>query len=86
MVNYENFYNIAKLFEERNYTDSALTNYKKVIALNPQHSESHMRMGVIYLKKKQLNEAKRSFLMSLKYDPQNLACYFHELIFYNLSF
>jgi tetratricopeptide (TPR) repeat protein len=76
-ANYENYYYIAKLFEDRNYSDSALTNYKKVIALNPQHSESYMRMGVLYMKKQQLSEAKKSFLMSLKYDPQNLACYFH---------
>jgi tetratricopeptide (TPR) repeat protein len=75
--NYENYYNIAKLFEERNYSDSALTNYKKVIAINPSHSDSHMRMGVIYVKKQQLKEAKKAFLTSLKYDPQNLACYFH---------
>ena len=75
--NYENYYNIAKLFEQRNYSDSALTNYKKVIAINPQHSDSHMRMGIIYLKKQQMNEAKKAFLTSLKHDPQNLACYFH---------
>lgn len=75
--NFNNYFNIAKLFEERNFTDSALTNYKKVIAINPKHTLSHMRMGVIFLKKQQLNEAKKAFLTSLKVDPQNYTCYYH---------
>ena len=75
--NYNNYFNIAKIFEERNFTDSALTNYKKVIAINPQHALSHMRMGIIFLKKQQFNEAKKAFLTSLKVDPQNYTCYYH---------
>jgi len=75
--NYETYYQIAKLFEERNYTDSALTNYKKTISLNPKHAQSYHRMGVIYFKKQVLNEAKRAFLTALKLDSQNYSSFYY---------
>jgi tetratricopeptide (TPR) repeat protein len=75
--NYEHFFNIGKLFEERNYTDSALTNYRKALSLNPQHAESYLRMGIIQYRKQQFNEAKKSLTMSLKLDTQNSAPYFY---------
>ncbi len=75
--NYEHFYNIAKLFEQRNYIDSALTNYKKVVVLNPKHAQSHHRMGVIFFKKQLLNEARKSLLTALKLDPKNFASYYY---------
>lgn len=75
--NYENYFNIGKLFEERDYTDSALTNYKKVIAIKPDHALAYMRVGILLSKKKALNEAKKALMESLKYDSQNTACYFY---------
>jgi len=75
--NYENYYQIAQLFEERNYTDSALTNYKKVIALNPHHAKAYMRIGIIMYKKQLFPDAKKAFMISLKHDPQNYACYYY---------
>ncbi len=75
--NWEYFFQIARLFEERNYTDSALNNYKKVIGLNPQHAQAYMRMGIIYFKKQLLTEAKKAFMASLKYDPQNYAAHYY---------
>jgi len=83
--NYENYYNIAQLFEERNYTDSALKNYKKVISLNPQHSMAYMRIGFIMYKKQMFPEAKKAFITSLKYDPQNYACYYYLGLISKLS-
>ncbi len=75
--NYEHFYNIAKLFEQRNYIDSALTNYKKAVAINPGHVTSHHRMGVILYKKQMLNEARKSLLTALQLDPKNYASYYY---------
>jgi tetratricopeptide (TPR) repeat protein len=74
--NYETYFNIGKLFEERDYTDSALTNYKKVIAIKPDHPLALMRIGILLFKKKALNEANKVLMESLKYSPQNFACYF----------
>lgn len=75
--NWEYFFQIGRLFEERNYTDSALNNYKKVISLNPQHASTYMRMGIIYYRKKLFNEAKKAFMESLKHDPQNFAVHYY---------
>ncbi len=75
--NPETYYNIAKLFEERDYTDSALTNYQKVLTIHPKHAPSHMRIGIILLKKQQLNEAKKALMTSLKLEPENTACFYH---------
>lgn len=79
-INPQNFYyhyHVAKLFEERNYTDSALRNYKKVITLNPQHAESYFRIGVILYKKRVFPEAKKAFITALKYDQQNYRSYYY---------
>jgi tetratricopeptide (TPR) repeat protein len=75
--NYELFYRIADLFEQRNYVDSALTNFKKVIDLNPRHALSHHRIGVIQCKKQLLNEARQSLLMALRLDPKNYGTYYY---------
>jgi tetratricopeptide (TPR) repeat protein len=75
--NYEHFFQIARLFEQRNYTDSALANYKKAVTLNPKHAESYQRLGRIYLKKQLVDEAKKSFLTALKYGPQDCACHYY---------
>ena len=75
--NWEYFFQIGRLFEDRNFTDSALNNYKKVISLNPQHAPTYMRMGIIYYRKKIFNEAKKAFMESLKYDQQNFAAHYY---------
>jgi tetratricopeptide (TPR) repeat protein len=74
--NYENYFQIAQLFEQRNHSDSALTNYKRAISYNPKHAESHMRMGRIFFKKQLINEAKKSFMTAIKYDSQNSSSYY----------
>lgn len=75
--NYEYYFFIAKLFEERDYTDSALTNYKRVISINPTHAEAYLRIGVIYFRKQLYGEAKKSLMTALKYDAQNPSCYYY---------
>jgi len=74
---YEHYYNIARLFEERNYTDSALNNYKKVISINSHHVESLERIGIILYRKKIYNDAKKYLMLSLKYNPQRFSCYYY---------
>ena len=75
--NWEYYFQIGRLFEERNYTDSALNNYKKVINFNPQHALAYMRIGIIYYRKKLLSEAKKAFMESLKHNPQNFAAHYY---------
>jgi len=75
--NYEIYYKIAKLFEDRDYTDSAMANYKKVISINPGHGPSHFRLGVIYFKKSSKDEAQQELKLALKQDPGNAAPYYY---------
>lgn len=76
-ANFENYYEVARLFEQRNFTDSALANYRKAITLNPEHVDSHVRLGTIYFKKQLINEAKTVFDAALKLDPENGAGHYY---------
>ncbi len=75
--NYENYFNIAKLFEERDYADQALKNYMRAISINPKHAETHMRMGKLYFQKQLITEANKAFMTALKYNPGLFACYYY---------
>jgi tetratricopeptide (TPR) repeat protein len=75
--NHEHYYQIAQMFEERNYTDSALTNYKKAVSINPNHAPSQFRMGVIFHRKQLVNEAKKALLTALRLDSQLHACHYY---------
>ncbi len=75
-ANFENYYEVARIFEQRNFTDSALANYRKAITINPKHVDSHVRLGRIYLKKQLMDEAKTVFAAALKLDPENGDCHY----------
>ena len=75
--NYEVFFKIARLFEERDYTDNALSHYRKVITINPHHAPAHFRLGVIYFKKNALNEAGQELQTAVKLDEDNSAPYYY---------
>jgi tetratricopeptide (TPR) repeat protein len=75
--NHEIVYKIARLFEERDYSDSALANYKKAIDLNPYHASSHFRLGLIYFKKNAFKEATQELLTAIKLDPNNHAPHYY---------
>jgi tetratricopeptide (TPR) repeat protein len=75
--NYEYYYQIGRLFEERNLPDPALVHYKKVLSLNPGHSDTHMRIGVILFNKKDYTGAQKSFNMAMQFNTQLKAPYYY---------
>ncbi len=75
--NYEIFFNIAKLFEERDFSDSALINYRRVVSINPHHVQAHFRMGVILFDKHEYDEARNEFLTVLQEDEDITASYYY---------
>jgi len=75
--NYELLFKIARLFEERDYTDSALSNYRKVISQNPSYAPAHFGLGVIYFKKNALSEAGQELQLAAKLDTENYAAYYY---------
>ncbi|MGQ9616602.1 MAG: tetratricopeptide repeat protein [Spirochaetota bacterium] len=75
--NYEYYYRIGRLFEERNLHDPALVNYRKVLSLNPAHSETHMRIGVILYNKKDYIGAQKSFDKAIQFSANMKASYYY---------
>jgi tetratricopeptide (TPR) repeat protein len=75
--NYELYFKIACLFEERDYTDSAISHYRKVIAINPGYGPAHFRLGTIYFKKNALKEAGQELQLAAKIDQDNHAPYYY---------
>ena len=75
--NYEYHFNVGKLFEKRNFADSALANYKKVITLNPKHAPAYTRIGVILFMKKMPHESKKALMMAIRLDPHSGSPYFY---------
>lgn len=75
--NYELYFKIAQLFEERDYTDSALSHYKKVMSINPSHAPAHFRLGVIYFKKNAVKEARQELQLAVNLDQENYAPYYY---------
>jgi tetratricopeptide (TPR) repeat protein len=75
--NPEVIFKIAQLFENRDYTDSALINYRRVVELNPHHALAHFRLGVIFVKKNSYSEAKQELLHALKLSPDDPAPHYY---------
>jgi tetratricopeptide (TPR) repeat protein len=75
--NYELYFKVAQLFEERDYTDSALLYYKKVVSINPNHASTHFRLGVIYFKKNAVKEAGQELQLAINLDQENYAPYYY---------
>jgi tetratricopeptide (TPR) repeat protein len=75
--NPEVIFKIAQLFENRDYTDSALANYKRVVELNPHHALAHFRLGVIFIKKNSFGEAKQELVQALKLNPDDHAPHYY---------
>lgn len=62
----ERFLSLAESLRMRGFYDSALNSYQKVLKGNPDITEAHLGMGIIYLDKVELEKAEREFQIVLK--------------------
>ncbi len=69
----ESNYGVVLMTSQRN--DEAEIHFKKAIALEPKSSASWYDLGIIYLKKNDIQNAKASFYKSIEYDPTRFEAY-----------
>lgn len=80
--NYKNYYQIGKIFNERNYQENALQYFKKALQLNPHHAASLFAAGEISYNYKRYNEAINFLSDCVKVDPSyHKAHYFIGLVY-----
>jgi len=65
-------YNLAAWgYYKEGFQDKALHSYKEALRLNPYHTKARFNLGIIYIEKGMLVEAKREFEMVLKIAPDD---------------
>jgi len=69
----ERFLSLAENLRRRGFYDSAMNSYQKVIKRNPNITEAHLGMGIIYLEKTELEKAEEEFQIVLEKDPDDPA-------------
>jgi tetratricopeptide (TPR) repeat protein len=69
----ERFLSLAESLRMRGFYDSALNSYQKVLKRNPDITEAHLGMGIIYLDKIELEKAEREFQVVLEKNPDDPA-------------
>jgi tetratricopeptide (TPR) repeat protein len=80
---------LAKLFEESNAAfdagnyDEAVTKVNGIIAEEPNCAACHAKLGDIYSKKQDLDNAEKSYLKAIELDPKNGAAYGALATIYN---
>ncbi|MDH5654301.1 MAG: tetratricopeptide repeat protein, partial [Spirochaetia bacterium] len=67
--NYENYFEVGKLFHESGFYDRAVNFFTKAVTANAKHAESWALMGQSQFQIKNYNEAKNSLLRTLKIQP-----------------
>ncbi len=71
------YYNVGRLFENRNKGSQAATYYKKALEVNPRFSDSWFALGQLMYKVKRGAEAKEALQKALKLRPDNYKAYFY---------
>jgi tetratricopeptide (TPR) repeat protein len=64
-------YNFARFLGRAGFNDRALVHYRVAIALNPRDPQAHFNVGVIYLGRGALDEARKEFETTLKLKPDH---------------
>jgi tetratricopeptide (TPR) repeat protein len=70
-ANYENYFELGKLFFNINVMDKATGFFKKGIEFNDKHDQSYYYLGQIYYRNSSNADAKQAFLNAIKIDPNN---------------
>jgi tetratricopeptide (TPR) repeat protein len=69
--NYENYYELGRIFFNANSFDKAVAFLKKSIACNANHEQSYYYLGQMYYRSNAFAEARQMFLNAIKIDPAN---------------
>lgn len=69
----ERIFSLAENLKKRGFYDSAMNSYKQVLNMNPDLKEAHIGMGIIYLKKAEIEKAEKEFQVVLEKAPDDPA-------------
>ena len=79
--NYENYFELGKMFFKNNLLDKAVPFLKKSVMNNANHDESYFYLGQIYYRTNSFNDAKQMLINAIKIDSTNhKAHYFLGLV------
>lgn len=67
----EDILNLALEYEKTDQIESALSNYRKVVDMQPSRSNIYNRIGILLAKQGRFWEAEETFIEALKVDPDN---------------
>ncbi len=75
-------YNRAKAYELQGRSAEAITDYSRLIEINPSYINAYLNRGVIYGKTNRYREAVEDFSRALKIDPYSAAAFHNRALAY----
>lgn len=74
----DNYFNVAKIYDQKNRPDMALGFYSKTVQFDKKNVKAHAAMGLLLFRAKQIAEAKREIDMAIKLSPETYATYYYQ--------
>jgi len=65
------YFEVGDLLERRGNSDKSFGYYKRATKIDPEHSGSHYKLGLLFYRAKKSPEAKFELTQALKYDSEN---------------
>jgi tetratricopeptide (TPR) repeat protein len=78
-------YNLGVALFKTGFYDEAIASYKKALALEPSHFDSHLNLAVSYALIKQPAEAEREFKAAVLLRPESIQAHLNMAAFYENS-
>ena len=75
--NADAYYSAGKIYEKQNRTDTALTLFRKTVALDKRHAEAHAFLALLLANAKQFAEAKKEIDLALSLNPEAYSNYYY---------
>lgn len=75
--NADAYYSAGKIYEKQNRTDTALTLFRKTVALDKRHAEAHASLALLLANAKQFAEAKKEIDLALSLNPEAYSNYYY---------
>lgn len=75
--NADAYYSAGKIYEKQNRTDTALTLFRKTVALDKRRAEAHASLALLLANAKQFAEAKKEIDLALSQSPEAYSNYYY---------
>lgn len=75
--NADAYYSAGKIYEKQNRTDTALTMFRKTVALDKRRAEAHASLALLLANAKQFGEAKKEIDLALSLNPEAYSNYYY---------